>query len=287
MVKLLTKRKERWVSQRPNLNVVRGTALNVNAATITRYQLRLEKLVAAMTADCEKQLRALFQTEHAQAQVQAIATGDASVTSQARKLTNALTQKYQDLFSSLAQPIAEQMLNGADTTSSAALHTSLKQLSGGLSLSTSSLKGPVLDVWKASITENVSLIKSIPAQYLAGVTQATQRAITTGNGLQDLIPYLQKHKGITHRRASSIAHDQTRKAFNNLNRSRMVKLGVKQFEWLHTSGSAHPRKLHIELSGQIFSFDDLPVIDDNTGERGIPGQAINCRCRMIPVLDLS
>jgi len=36
---------------------------------------------------------------------------------------------------------------------------------------------------------------------------------------------------------------------------------------------------------EIFSFDDLPVIDRRSGERGIPGQAINCRCRMAPVIE--
>ena len=39
----------------------------------------------------------------------------------------------------------------------------------------------------------------------------------------------------------------------------------------------------IELSGKIFSFDDLPVIVPDTGEKGIPGQAINCGCTMRPV----
>jgi len=88
------------------------------------------------------------------------------------------------------------------------------------------------------------------------------------------------------RRARMIAHDQTRKAYNNLNRGRMEKLGLKKFKWLHTGGSAHPRKLHQMLNGLVFSFDDPPIIDEKTGERGIPGQAINCRCRMQVVLDL-
>jgi uncharacterized protein with gpF-like domain len=39
------------------------------------------------------------------------------------------------------------------------------------------------------------------------------------------------------------------------------------------------------MDGKIFSFDDLPIIDRKTGERGIPGQAINCRCTMTPVYE--
>jgi uncharacterized protein with gpF-like domain len=35
----------------------------------------------------------------------------------------------------------------------------------------------------------------------------------------------------------------------------------------------------------VYSFDDLPVVDERTGETGIPGQAVNCRCTMSPVFD--
>jgi len=46
------------------------------------------------------------------------------------------------------------------------------------------------------------------------------------------------------------------------------------------------------MSGEVFSFDDLPVINQENVDRGyegpeqgIPGQAYNCRCTMGPVFD--
>jgi SPP1 gp7 family putative phage head morphogenesis protein len=96
---------------------------------------------------------------------------------------------------------------------------------------------------------------------------------------------LQEYEGVTLRRARNIALDQTRKAYNNINKGRMQAIGVQKFEWVHSGGGQKPRELHIELDGQVFSFDDLPVIDERTGERGIPGQAINCRCTMVPVIE--
>ena len=47
----------------------------------------------------------------------------------------------------------------------------------------------------------------------------------------------------------------------------MEKIGVREYRWLHTSGSRHPRKLHIQMSGSIFRYDDPPVIDERTGLR--------------------
>lgn len=280
MGKLLTRRKQAWVAQRKP-DVVRGTPLNNPSTVEARYYAKLDRLITLMCDDVEKRLRRFFKEPHAEEYF----AEDASISSQARILTNLLTRQFNSLFASDAPALADQFADQVDTASTSALHASLKQMSGGLSLKTSNLAGQLTDVLQASTTENVALIKSISQQYLSGVQQAVMRSITTGNGMQDLIPFLEKHKGITKRRARIIASDQTRKAYSNLNKGRMEKLGLKKFEWLHTGGSNHPRKLHQSYNGEIFSFDDLPVIDENTGEHGIPGQAINCRCRMVPVLD--
>lgn len=284
MSKLLTKRKEKWVAQRQP-QVVRGAVLNNPSILEAKYSQRLKQIVARMTAQVERDIERLFAEPHAEEYFDQ--AQDASISSQARILTNALMRKFNKQFADLAPGIAEAQINAVDDASSTSVHQSLKELSGGLSLPTSGITADMSQVLNASIIENVSLIKSISMEYLSGVQGAVMRSITTGRGLADLKPYLQKHKGITERRANMIAYDQTRKAYNNLNRGRMEKLGLTKFEWLHTGGSAHPRELHKRLSGKIFSFDDPPVIDENTLERGIPGQAINCRCRMRPVIDFS
>jgi SPP1 gp7 family putative phage head morphogenesis protein len=207
---------------------------------------------------------------------------DDTLGSQARILTNSLTQKFNDLFASFAKPIADKVSEEANKTSSISVHSSIKAMSENFTINPSSLSKNTLDILNATTTENVALIKSISQQYLSGVQQAVMRSITTGGGLQDLIPYLQKSKEITYRRARFIAYDQTRKAFNNLSTIKMQNLGLDEYEWLHTGGSNHPRKLHIELSGQIFSFAKPPIIADNgKGNiiRGNPGELPGCRCR--------
>ncbi len=279
MVQLLTDSKQKW-AQAHNPKVLRGTALNPSVSNAARYQARLDKLIKRMTAEVERELKSLFKTEPAKQYF----AQDASISSQARILTNALMEKFNDIFAGVSKPIAESVTEEADKASSVAMGISLKELSGGLTISTKSISPEMVEILNASTTENVALIKSISQKYLNGVQQAVMRSITTGGGLQDLVPYLQKSKEITYRRANMIAHDQTRKAFNALNKGRMNKLGIKEFEWLHSGGSNEPRRLHIELSGKIFSLDDPPIIQENPEERGLPGQLVNCRCRMLPVI---
>lgn len=279
MAKLLTTRKQAWVNQF-KLDVVYGLSINHNVSAENRYYVRLAKLIDKMTGEVEKELKGLFREDYAQEYF----AQDASVSSQARIITNALTKKFNDLFASSAKPLAEQMTAEADKNSVSSVHESIQQLSGGLSLPTTSIQSGFLnDILNASVTENVALIKSISQKYLNGIQQAVMRSITTGNGLQDLVPYLAKQKGITLRRARFIAHDQTRKAMNGLARGRMLSLGIEEAEWLHTGGSNHPRKSHIDMSKKIYRLDE-GLYDLEVKKNVMPGELPGCRCRFKPVL---
>lgn len=279
--KILTKKKAAWVKQFKPKRAIKGTPLNYNYALQLQYETAIKRLVRQMTEQTKRELIAFFKTETAE---KFFAT-DASVGSGANKVTNQLTKKFQQLFNSRSKGLAEHMVSQADKASTAALHGSLKQLSGGLSLKTSVVTGDMKSVMTASIAENVGLIKSIPSQYLQKVQGSVMRSITTGNGLADLVPALDKFADEAFNRAKNIALDQTRKAYNSLNAGRMKKLGVTQYEWLHSGGGQHAREYHLYvLNGNIYSLDEPPIIDPKTGVRGKPGDLPNCKCRMRPVV---
>jgi SPP1 gp7 family putative phage head morphogenesis protein len=285
----LTKQKAKWVQGR---NVaLRGHDLRYNASQQEKYLRSLNRLVDEMTSEVKKQLVSLFKGQTADqffTQQQEASAMDASIASQARILMNALTDKFLQLFSYRSKSLAERMVKGASAVSKTNLHTSLKQLSGGLSLKTGVVPAGMEDVAKASVAENVSLIQSIPVQYLKDVTGSVMRSIITGNGLADLVPDLTKYSGQTTRRVKNLALDQTRKAYNSINKQRMQSIGVKQFEWVHSGGGQKPRESHLAISGHIFDFDNLESQQAELGvppeDRGIPGHPINCRCTMLPVI---
>lgn len=275
----LTKEKRAWADQRKPKHL-RGTALNPNLSLERRYYHEMASLIRQMSAFVEADIHKLFVSEPAQQ----FYAEDSMLSSQAKIVTNELMRKFQKVFNLASKPLAQRMTVQADQSSALALKSSLKQLSGGLTLKIDVLTGELNEILNATVTENVGLIKSIPTQYLQQVQGGVMRSITTGNGLQDLVPFLQRQEGITLRRARIIARDQTRKAFSNINFARMEKLGVTEYEWLHSAGGQAPRKLHIGYTGRIFRVDQPPIIDEKTGQRGKPGDLINCRCRAIPVI---
>lgn len=282
----LSPKRERWLGTRTT--ALKGTRLNYNVSQQLRYVRALRKLTRVMTNEVTRNIMALFKTKHSKEyfEIQQQAAMDASITSKAKKLMNKLTRKYTQLFKQKAPTLAENMLNGSLKTSETTLKTSFKQLSGGLTLNTGIVPAGMQDAVKAMIQENVALIQSLPVEYMNDVQGAIMRSIGMAEGAPDIEAKLIKYAGMCNRRAELVALDQTRKVYSGINKMRMQAVGVKKFEWVHSGGGQHPRESHQALDGQIFSFDDLPL----KGEEGFvngqyPGQAINCSCTMIPVLE--
>lgn len=266
----LTKKRQKWAEQRGGFTF-EGRPLPIPLGVQARYQNALESMIEEMGEAVEKEIRSVFKENENPI------TEDASIASQARIALNNLTRRFQRRFNKKAKRLADQLTNSASKQSTSDLFQSLRDISGGLTLKTSIVPEEVEESVKASIAENVNLIKSIPAQYFDSIQGDVMRSIQPGGGgLSELLPKIQKRYGKTKRRARIIANDQTKKVYSNINSIRMQALGIKKFKWRHSGGGAEPRKLHVKMDGNIYSFDDLPVIDRETGERGLPGQLINC-----------
>lgn len=278
----LSSKREAWAAARSDSHTFAGKPLNPPDIVEARFRRQLDRMVDEMQRATVRELSKLYKTPEARE----VVAMDASFSSMAAKLVRELTGRFTGLFVDKAGGLAKAWAEGISRQSAVGLGQSLKEVSGGVTLKTDVVSGAVGDVVRASIKSNVALIKSIPRHYFLEIEEAVMRSIQTGRGMADLQPFLEKRYGITKRRAALIARDQTSKATAAINRTRMLGLGVKKFKWLHSHGGKEPRPLHKDwLNGKVFSFDDPPVIDERTGERGFPGQLINCRCRMVPVME--
>lgn len=292
----LTRKRLEWAA--PRNATLKGERLPpYSAATAAKYQAELDKLVQRMQKEYNTEVRKLFRThadeESALAMDSSLAFGlgmmaaDASLASQARMLFNALGNKWSKLFASRASGLTERMVDGASMASRRALGDSLKKISGGLTIPVPEFPGELTEKLTAATAENVGLIKSIQQQYHERISQLVLRSASTGgNGAQEIFESIRHYDGLTEKRAKLIAIDQTRKVTSAMNVERAKSVGMKKWEWVHSGGSTEPRRLHVQYDGQIFDYDNPPVIDERTGEKGFPGQLINCRCTMAPVLEL-
>jgi len=283
-----------------------------------KYQKILKALIKRMTVETNAAIKALFISKAASEHF----AQDENLPNYSQRVLRNLQDTFQKLFDSVAPKIADDFVNDVDESS----EQSMSQLLLGVTAAgvvqgltnksksalnsqtsvelgffpKSTLKGKRVEkILNASISENVSLIKSIPREYLAEMEKTVFRAVTTGKGPSDIYKtaksqlelskdfksHLKNTDEKVNRRAKLIANDQTRKVYTGLNAGRMKNAGMDRFKWLHNGGSAKPRPYHLDtLNGNEYSISDPPVIDPKTGERGLPGQLVNCRCSMIPVI---
>lgn len=234
--------------------------------------------IRAMARATLKEMRAAFSetTFHGAAQ-------DASPVSQARIRLSQLSDTWQKRFNELAKKAVARMIHRIEKNAQVTLATSLQEVAKHIEIDTRQSDARLQEIISASTQEAAQLIKRIPEQYLTAVQGAVMRSITTGNGMADLVPFLEEKYQGDIKWARHVAMDQTRKAYASISQHKLRKLGCESYIWVHSGGSRYPRKDHEEMDGNQYRWDDPPIIDERTGERGTPGQAIFCRCIAKPV----
>ena len=262
---------------------LKGKTLRVAVSIESRMAESILKAIDRMTRETEREIRKLFEADNYAGDYGM----DANIGAQARILMNGLNVQFDQMFARVATPITETMLDQVDKNSAATLKSSLLDMAGTMTFKTDIMTGPLQEMIAASAAESVALIKRVPAKYLDQITGNVMRAITQGNGLQDIVPMLEKQKVQVRNWAQNVAMDQTRKVYNGLNAGRMQALGIEKYRWVHSGGSNQPRDYHQHvLNGQIFSLDKDPVIQLKPRVRGKPGFLPYCRCTMCPVVEI-
>lgn len=272
-----------------NRRYKRGKPLHYNVSDQLRYAGELRRLVEKMTEETEREIKKFFSTPVAEKYFVA----DAGIADSAQSMIDRLKSKFFKSFSEKAFEFAEKMAEKTVRSSAIALESSFEKLVESRAINMNFIPKELKQGIKSVINENVSLITGVSEEYFKNITSAVMTSITTGGGVDSLIKNLKRKYEFIDAKARNIAFDQTRKAYNVVNKQRMTAAGYDEFEWLHSGGGMHPRKSHLAMNGKIYSFDKLPIINQEQVDsgyeapvQGIPGQAINCGCTMIPVYRL-
>ncbi len=256
-------------------DAIKSNQLRVAVSIGARFAEAINREVARMVAMTERDIRALFERDDYAGDYGM----DANIGSQARIAMNRLLDYWNKRFADMAQVAVAQMQKQVVANSGAAMVSTLKMFSENrLTLNPKLITGEMKEMLTASAAESTALIKSIPQKYLGDLGGSVMRSIVSGNGLADLVPELAQHKVSIRNWAKNTALDQTRKVYTHTNIERLKKAGIKQFEWIHSGGGLHPRKLHQEMNGKIYDLDNPPVIGTMYGEevRGFPSDLPNC-----------
>lgn len=243
-------------------------AVRPSAAIEAAYQRRIDQLIREMHNDVSASLRLDWRRNPP-----ATVAQDASLVEDIVSTMGMLSRKWLARFDILAPSLATYFAQAVHDRSDRQLHNILKR--GGFTVSFQMTEGQ-RSILSAIVAENVSLIRSIPQQYLTDVEGMVMRSVVAGGDLGTLTRELQARYGITRRRAALISRSQNNMATSQLQANRQSELGLRAL-WRHSSGGREPRPTHVANSGK--EYDPAKGWYDPDVKKNIwPGTLINCRC---------
>lgn len=134
-------------------------------------------------------------------------------------------------------------------------------------------------------TNNMNFyVKDFGDERIPLMRQRVQEFVVKGARMDEVRKMLEHEFGVWGNKAKFLAQNETNIMLAELKKVEFTKQGFDKFIW-RTITDGRERDLHRHLNGHIYRYDDPPIIDSRTGQRGLPGQTYNCRCTAIPYTD--
>ena len=124
-------------------------------------------------------------------------------------------------------------------------------------------------------------VKDFGDERIPLMRQKVQDLVVKGARMDEVRKMLEYEFGVWGNKAKFLSQNETNIMLAELKKVEYQKQGFDKFIW-RTITDGRERDLHRHLNGHIYRYDDPPIIDSRTGQRGLPGQTYNCRCTAIP-----
>lgn len=252
--------------------------VQANRGVESHYRRKLQEMIAEMHGSIDYWLPAAY-NKFPPRMAELIAQ-DASPSDRVRRILAELAKKWIKRFEDAAPSVAEAYLKSMYGASDTALRKALADAGWAVKFK---FNPTMQDAFDASLNGNVSLIKSIPQEYLTKVEGIVSRTYSGGRDLETMVKELKQCYPEAADRAETIARDQSNKANAVVNQARQLEIGIVEGIWMHSGAGKVPRPSHVAAGKEKRRFEIAKGcwID---GAFILPGHEINCRCTWRGVL---
>ena len=244
-------------------------------------------------------MRQALESAETQPNVEAFHSVGDSAWSDYKQRMNKVATDYKSVFIAQARALSEKLVANVNGVSKVNTDASLEKMGVQMIGRTPDLS----TVMQAQVSENVRLITKMFDEDYTKIDSAVNLSLSSPHqgqqGQKGIFDTLMEVEGMHKSRAELIAKDQTAKVYTQLNTARMEDAGLETFRWIHSSAGKTPRPCHVDRDGELYLLkggpNELYHVDGTDanndagctkGDFGKPGAAINCRCRMQPVVSL-
>lgn len=115
--------------------------------------------------------------------------------------------------------------------------------------------------------------------------QEIRKSLNLKRGKKETLEdFLKREKKRMENKAAFLAQNETSIMLAEYKKVTYQAIGFDKFIW-RTVVDGKERELHYKLNGTTWSWNDPPVIDERTLQKGLPGETYNCRCTAQPYTD--
>jgi SPP1 gp7 family putative phage head morphogenesis protein len=240
-----------------------------NVGVEMEYRRQMVKLIEQMHKSVMYWVEAKYRNNEP-----AIAMDGPTPSVRLRMIINKLRKQWLKRFDQASVDLARYFAKDVSQRSDAQLKSILKK--AGISVEWR-MTAAQKDIMEATVQANVSLIRSIPQEYMKNVEGAVMRSVQTGRDLGALSKELQEKFGVSKRKAALISTDQNNKATSAFQRARQQELGITEAIWMHSHAGKEPRPTHVAMNGKKYNIAE-GMWDEDEKAYVWPGQLIHCRC---------
>ena len=254
-----------------------GKPLRYNLGTMAAYSHSVNDLLNPMMAEMEEMATTAFKNKNIFSQEALLATLQ-------HNLIDAEATQLK-IFEDSSQLLFIPYINAIDRDSTTAISRNVRKFYNDPIVLTNTSTEPLI---KEASDDDFSAFMTGLVMFYFLKHRKKLASYVLRDSASSLQQYLSSQRRITRKRAKFELQDNYRETFNALNKAKMEANGLSKFKWIYTFRSKTERPYHVNvLRDQVFSISSPPIIDPKTRERGFPGQLYNCKCVMLPILELS
>lgn len=134
-------------------------------------------------------------------------------------------------------------------------------------------------------TNNMKLfIKDFANNEIVKLREQVEQSAFSGVRAESLQRTIEKSFGVSQNKSLFLAKQEIGLFTSFYKEAKYKELGITKYRW-STSRDVRVREDHQDLNNKIFSFNNPPIVNKQTGKRANPSQDFGCRCVAIPIID--
>jgi|DEB0MinimDraft_6_1074348.scaffolds.fasta_scaffold01406_12 SPP1 gp7 family putative phage head morphogenesis protein len=134
-------------------------------------------------------------------------------------------------------------------------------------------------------SENLKLyIKDFADEQVLILRKDVEDAVFAGIRAEELQKTIVGRFGVSESKAKFLAKQEISLLTSKYKQAKYEDVGVRKYKW--SISNVRTRPDHRALNGKVFSFDDPPITNQDTGARNNPGEDFGCNCVAIPIIEI-